>query len=144
MCTAAFHKPLFCTICSPLNQNSLPFSKCSGFFAEIFMRNMQFLSCGMHIAFLKCSLPFKMSRPPFKKALLLNNMQRSAVFHPNRAALPFKIKTTNYNGTFKTWIQCGLSLNIYLFLLEGQYFRRCTVFPMNALWFEMPDYIYFF
>lgn len=43
----------------------------------------------------------KCQAPAFKKALLLNNMQRSAVFHPNRGALPFKIKTTNYNRTFK-------------------------------------------
>ena len=99
MCTAAFDTPIFGTMCSPLNQNSLPF-KIQDSFAEIFMRNIRLFRLKKNKAFLhKCSLPFKMSSPRFQKGTTVE--QYATFFHPNRGALPFKIKTTNYNRTFK-------------------------------------------
>lgn len=91
MCTAAFDTPIFGTMCSPLNQNSLLF-KIQDFFAEIFMRNIQFFSFGKNKAFLhECSLPFKMSSPRFQKG---TTVEQYATF----CSLPSKLWTASFQN----------------------------------------------
>lgn len=141
MCTAAFDTPIFGTMCSPLNQNSLPF-KIQDSFAEIFMRNIQFFRLEKIKPFcMSAVFHSKCQAPAFKKALLLNNMQRSSIQIVERFLSKLKRLTIIGHSKLKRFESSAVFLWT-MFLLDGQYFRRCTVFPMNALCFEIPDCIY--